>query len=145
VTWALIVAVLCAGLFVGAAIHITAVEHPARLSCGMELALREFAPSYHRATIMQVPLALTGCATGLWSAWMRSDVWLAIGAVLLGAIVPFTLVAILPTNNRLVDPRLDPHSRGAADLLVRWGRLHAARSLASGAAFVLFLVRLALS
>jgi hypothetical protein len=53
----LIVATVCARLFAGAAIYINAVEHPARLSCGTELAVREFAPSYHRATLMQVPLA----------------------------------------------------------------------------------------
>jgi hypothetical protein len=42
----LIVAAASAGLFAGAAIYINAVEHPARLSCGTDLALREFAPSY---------------------------------------------------------------------------------------------------
>ena len=51
--WPLIIATVCAGLFAGAAIYIKAVEHPARLSCGSEIALREFAPSYHRATVMQ--------------------------------------------------------------------------------------------
>ena len=40
----LILATLAAGLFAGAAIYITAVEHPARLACGSELAVREFAP-----------------------------------------------------------------------------------------------------
>jgi hypothetical protein len=39
------VAALAAGLFAGAAIYVSAVEHPARLSCGTELAVREFAPS----------------------------------------------------------------------------------------------------
>jgi hypothetical protein len=48
--WILMVAALCAGVFAGAVIYINAVEHPARLSCGAELAVREFAPSYHRAT-----------------------------------------------------------------------------------------------
>ena len=67
--WFLIVATASAGLFAGAAIYISVVEHPARVSCGAELALREFAPSYHRATVMQASLAVTGCATGLWSAW----------------------------------------------------------------------------
>lgn len=37
----LIVAALCAGLFAGAAICINAAGHPARLSCGTELAVRE--------------------------------------------------------------------------------------------------------
>ena len=70
--WMMVVAALCAGLFAGAAIYISAVEHPARLSCGTELAVREFAPSYHRATFMQASLAIAGCAAGLWSAWAEA-------------------------------------------------------------------------
>jgi hypothetical protein len=138
----LIVATLCSGLFAGAAIYITAVEHPARLSCGTEVALRDFAPSYRRATVMQAPLALAGCVTGLWAAWARDDLWLALGAVLLGAVVPFTLVVILPTNHQLLDPALDPHSHEATKLLNRWGRLHATRTIMSSAAFALFVLRL---
>jgi Domain of unknown function (DUF1772) len=141
--WVLIVAALCAGLFAGAAIYINAVEHPARLSCGTELALREFAPSYRRATAMQASLAMAGGFAGLWSAWLGSDTWLALGAILLFAVVAFTLVVIMPTNHQLVDPALDPRSQKATELLVRWGRLHAARSILSSAAFVLFLLRLA--
>jgi len=49
--WAAVGATLSAGLFAGAAIYVNAVEHPARLSCGVDVALREFAPSYRRATV----------------------------------------------------------------------------------------------
>jgi hypothetical protein len=140
--WLLIIATACSGIFAGAAIYVNAVEHPARLSCGVDLAVREFAPSYHRATVMQVPLAAIGCITGLWSAWLFGDPWLAFGAILLIAVVPFTLVVILPTNKQLLDPRLDPRGERAAELLTRWGRLHATRSVLSSAAFVLFLIRL---
>ena len=56
----LVLGTLAAGLFAGAAVYISAVEHPARLSCGTALALSEFAPSYRRATIMQAPLVLPG-------------------------------------------------------------------------------------
>jgi hypothetical protein len=140
--WTLVIATMCAGLFAGAAIYINAVEHPARVSCGTDIALREFAPSYHRATIMQASLAVAGCVAGLWSGWQQRDGWIALGAILLGAVVPFTLLAILPTNKRLLDSDLDPRDRAAAELLSRWGRLHATRSVLSSAAFVLFLIRL---
>jgi hypothetical protein len=139
---ALIVAALCAALFAGAAIYINAVEHPARLSCGNEVALRQFAPSYRRATVMQASLAVLGCFFGLWSAWVMGDAWVGSGAVLLGAVVPFTLIAILPTNRQLLEPSLDPRGARTTELLVRWGRLHAIRSLLSSIALVLFLVRL---
>ena len=51
-------AILSCTLFAGAALYINLVEHPARMQCGTELAATVFGPSYHRATIMQVPLAL---------------------------------------------------------------------------------------
>jgi Domain of unknown function (DUF1772) len=140
--WALIAAAVCAGLFAGAAIYITAVEHPARVSCGNDVALREFAPSYRRATVMQASLAIIGCLAGLWSAWLLGDAWVGFGALLLGAVVPFTLVVILPTNKQLLDPSLDPSDTRTTELLTRWGRLHAVRSVLSSIALVLFLVRL---
>ena len=135
-------ATVCAGLFSGAAIYVNLVEHPARLSCGTELAVKEFGPSYRRGTVMQASLALAGCALGV-AAWARSgDRTVLIAALLLGAVVPFTLIVILPTNNQLLDPDLDARSASAAELLTRWGWLHAVRSVLSLLAFVLLLTRL---
>ena len=139
---ALTIAAACAGLFAGAAIYINAVEHPARLACGNEVALREFGPSYRRATVMQGSLAVAGCAAGVWAAWILRDLSAMAAAVCLGAVVPFTLVVILPTNSRLLDPALDPRSPDATRLLVRWGRLHAVRSALSALAFGWFLLQL---
>jgi hypothetical protein len=84
----LILATLAAGLFAGAAIYITLVEHPARMSCGAELALQEFRPSYTRAAVMQAALALVGCLAGAMAAWQLRDVATLIAAVLLGLVVP---------------------------------------------------------
>ena len=58
-------------------------------------------------------------------------------------VVPFTLLVILPTNKRLLDPALDRGSHEAADLLVRWGHLHAGRSAMSMVAFGLLAWHLA--
>jgi hypothetical protein len=130
-----LIATLCAGLFAGAAIYITLVEHPARLECGTELAATEFGPSYRRATLMQASLAALGLVAAL-VAWIQGRGLLAlVGGLLLGAVIPFTLLVILPTNKRLLDPGLDRRSAEAAALLDRWGRLHAVRSMLSGLAF----------
>lgn len=136
-------ATACAGVFFGAAIYINLVEHPARVACGTELAVREFGPSYRRASVMQGGLAVLGSIAGLWSAWLLRDVQVAVAAVLLGLVVPVTLLVIFPTNKQLLDPGLDPRSGHAATLLVRWSRLHAIRSALSGLAFALFLLRMA--
>ena len=138
-----LLATLCAGLFAGAAIYITAVEHPARLACGPTIAVKMFAPSYHRGTVMQASLAVAGCGAGV-AAWVQSaNGWLLLGALLLGSVVPFTLLVIFPTNKRLLDPALPVETPEARALLTRWGQLHAVRSLASAVAFVIFLLSLA--
>src|SRR5262245_49766658 len=134
-----VVAVLACTLFAGAAVYITAVEHPARLSCGVAAALAEWAPSYKRATLLQVPLALVAGLFGIVrSAQGGGPVWLW-AAMLILTVVPFTLLAIRPTNNRLLDPRRDRRSDETLRLLQAWGRLHAVRGALSIAASMLFL------
>src|SRR5262249_3434191 len=53
-------ATICAALFAGAAVYVTLVEHPARMTTGPAEALRQWRPSYHRATVMQASLAVLG-------------------------------------------------------------------------------------
>ncbi len=137
----LTIAIVACGLFAGAAIYINLVEHPARLSCGTQLAVREFGPSYRRATIQQASLAVIGCAAGGIAGWQHADLAIVVAAVVFGLVVPFTLVVIAPTNHRLLDPGLDSNGPEAAELLRRWGRLHAVRSVLAAAAFLLLVIR----
>jgi uncharacterized membrane protein len=137
-----IISTLSAGLFAGAAVYINLVEHPARVECGTEVALKEFAPSYRRATVLQVSLAALGFTSAI-VAWFNSgSVWWLVGGVTLGSVIPFTLVVIFPTNKRLLDPSLDKKSDVANALLARWATLHAVRSILSLVAFIIFIVSL---
>jgi anthrone oxygenase-like protein len=135
-------AVLLCTLFTGAAIYINLVEHPARLSCGTEAAARQWAPSYRRATIMQATLAVSAAIAGV-VTWFHGEgiAWLW-GGVLIFAVVPFTLLVIRPTNERLLAPGRDLASAETRQLLERWGRLHAVRSALSLAASVVYLYAL---
>ena len=137
-----VVAVVSAGLFAGAALYVSAVEHPARMSCGPEVAVREFGPSYRRGTIMQASLALIGGVAGFVSFLSAKDPWVLAASLLLVSVVPFTLLVILPTNKQLLDPTLDSTSSRAVGLLKRWGHLHAVRTTCSALAFVIFVWRL---
>ena len=137
-----LVATLASGIFAGAAMYVNFVEQPARLSCGIELAVTEWRPSYKRGAVMQAPLAAVGSLAAFISWWFdRGLPWL-IGGLILLLIIPFTLVVILPTNKRLESRELDLRSKEAGYLMRHWGRLHAVRSILSGVAFVIFLLRL---
>ena len=134
------VAVLSCSLFTGASVYISLVEHPARMECGVEIAVAEFLPSYRRATIMQASLAASGLLSSI-AAWIAgATFWWLVAGGLLGSVIPFTLFVILPTNKRLLSPALDRRSVEAERLLVRWGRLHAVRSILSGIALLYFCI-----
>ena len=62
-----------------------------------------------------------------------------LAGLILGSVVPFTLVVMWPTNKRLEAPGLDTASGLARQLLVRWGRLHGVRSGLSLLALMLML------
>jgi hypothetical protein len=132
-------AVVATALFSGAAAYVSLVEHPARLRCSTEVALAQWRPSYQRGTVMQASLAIAGTLLGI-SAFLSGAgrIWL-LAAILLGSVVPFTLLVIFPTNKRLEDRTLDPSSEAARSLLVRWGHLHSVRSALSLIAFMLML------
>ncbi len=133
------VAVLACGLFAGAAVYVSLVEHPARMKCGVEIAATEFPPSYHRGTIMQVTLAAV-CLLSSIAVWLAgATLWWVVAGVLQVSVIPFTLLVILPTNKQLLSPTLDRRSAQTERLLARWGRLHAVRGALSGLALLLFL------
>jgi hypothetical protein len=133
------IAVLACGLFAGAAVYVSLVEHPARMASGVEIATAEFPPSYHRGTIMQVTLAAM-CLLSSIAAWLaEATFWWVVAGVLQASVIPFTLIVILPTNKQLLNPALDRRSAQTGQLLARWGRLHAVRSALSGLALLLFL------
>jgi uncharacterized membrane protein len=138
-TLAELLATLSSGLFAGASIYINLVEHPARVEAGINLALTEFAPSYHRATVTQVSLASVGFLSALVAWRLRLDSRWLIGGGLLVSVIPFTAVAILPTNKQLLDPQTANDLELAERLLTWWGRLHAVRSVLSLASLLTFL------
>ena len=131
------ISLLATGLFFGAALYISLVEHPARLEAGVDVALRQFPHSYRRAARLQASAAIVGSLAAL-GAWMlgASVLW-AVAAGLLFAVVPVTLLAIFPTNKKLHDSTLQSTDPAAREYLIRWGRLHWLRTALSFAAFAL--------
>ena len=122
------VAAFCAALFAGAALYINLVEHPARMGLETRAAAMQWAPSYKRATWLQAPLALLSFLAGALAWLMGAGAWWLISAWLIGFVVPFTFIVIMPTNHRLLDPGRDLSSAETRTLLERWGMLHAVRT-----------------
>ena len=134
-----LIALVAAAMFAGAALYVSLAEHPARMRLDDRFALSQWQASYARAAPMQAGLALLSLAVGLW-AWVRTDViWLMAGALLIGAAIPLTLVAILPTSRRLKAIAAEAAGEESRALLGRWGRLHHLRTALGLAAVAAYL------
>jgi hypothetical protein len=121
--------VMSALFFTGIAIYVSLGEHPARMECGTELAATVFGPSYKRASRIQAGLSSVATLAGIILWLMGAGAMWLIGALFIFAVVPFTLIVIMPTNRKLLDSKLNRTDETTAELLNKWARLHAIRSL----------------
>jgi Domain of unknown function (DUF1772) len=131
-------ATFTAALFAGAALYINVAEHPARMMLDTRFAAAQWGPSYRRATWLQAPLALLSLATGLGAWLLGGGLGWAIAALLIGAVVPFTFIGIMPTNKSLLTPGRDLGTPETRSLLEHWAKLHAVRTALSLAAAILY-------
>jgi hypothetical protein len=133
-------ALVTAAVFTGAAIYVNVAEQPARLALDDKALLAEWKPSYTRGFAMQASLALASAVAGVLAFWLTRDWRWMLGALLIFANWPYTLLVILPVNKRIEATAPDQANAETRALIRRWGALHAGRSLLGLAATVAYAV-----
>jgi hypothetical protein len=132
-------ALVFAAVFAGAALFVNVAEQPARLALDDPALLREWQRSYDRAAPMQGGLALLAALVGFVAAWQLHDWRLAVGALLIIANWPYTLLVIKPTNDRLHAIKPEQANAETRQAIISWGHLHGGRSALGVAATLVFL------
>ena len=132
-------ALLSAAAFAGAALYVNIAEQPARLALDDKSLLAQWKPSYAHGKYMQAGLAMISGILGLFAAWQSGEWRWAVGALLILANWPFTLLGIAPTNNKLNAIAADDAGPASRSLLETWGRLHAVRTVLGIAATFAYL------
>jgi hypothetical protein len=135
-------ALAAASIFTGAAFYINYAEQPARLGLDDRSLLAEWKPAYERGYVMQASLAVIGFLLGVVAWWATGTLAFLVGALVLVANWPWTLLGILPTNKALMATDLAEAGPGTRALLLKWNRLHAVRTVLGGLAVAAFLVAL---
>jgi anthrone oxygenase-like protein len=132
-------ALIVAAVFTGAAVYVSVAEQPARLNLDDRALLTEWKPAYKRGFAMQAPLAIIGFLLGLLAWWQTGHWTWLLGAVVLVANWPYTLLVIMPTNQKLMD--MEPTNAGpeTRSLIKRWATLHAGRTALGVAATLIYL------
>ncbi len=132
-------ALATAAAFTGAAIYVNVAEQPARLAVDDKALLAQWKLSYTRGFAMQASLALASALFGLLAFWFTRDWRSLVGAALIFANWPYTLLVILPINKRIAAISPDAAVAEGRHLIETWGRLHAGRSALGLAATLVYL------
>ena len=121
-------ALVAAAMFAGAALYISAAEHPARMDLDDAAALAHWHVAYPRGAMMQATLALVGSVLGLLEWLVTGNALWLLGALVLFTNWPYTFISIMPTNRALKATVVDQAGPASRALLEKWGRLHAVRT-----------------
>jgi hypothetical protein len=121
-------ALVIAAAFSGAAFYVNFAEQHARLTLDDRALLAQWQPSYKRGYIMQGTLAIASAFFGLLAAILTHRWPWVIGALLIAANWPYTILIIRPTNAQLMATPLAEADEATRGLIRQWGRLHAVRT-----------------
>lgn len=132
-------ALAAAGAFTGASLYVNYVEQPARLALADEALIKEWDASDHRGFVVLAGLAALAALFGFIAYRELDDVRWAFGALVVIASWPYTYLAIVPLNNRILALIGADAAHEARKVIDLWGKLELGQTAIGALAVVIFL------
>jgi len=131
-------ALAAAGAFTGASLYLNYVEQPSRMKLGDDALIKEWEPSDHRGFILLAGLAIAAGLSGFIAYRELNDIrWLFGALVVLGSL-PYTYLAIVPLNDRILGLIGAEAAHEARGVIRLWGLLELGQTAIGLAAILVF-------
>ncbi|MGJ0506407.1 MAG: DUF1772 domain-containing protein [Methylocystis sp.] len=132
-------ALAAAGAFAGASLYVNFVEQPARLALSDDALIKEWEPSDHRGFIVLAGLAAIAALFGFIAYRELNDLRWALGALVMLASWPYTYLAIVPLNNRILGLIGADAAHEARKVIDLWGKLEIGLTAIGVAGLLIFI------
>ncbi len=135
--WATFVSKASTSLFASSCLYVSMIEHPARLNMNVKDALQQFQLTFPRVATLQSTFALLATGSGLLHYYYMKDSKMLTAVLLVASAVPYTFIALMPTNRLLLDnENASKDLVKSRSLLEKWGKLHLYRTVVGLVAMV---------
>ncbi|NQZ29987.1 MAG: DUF1772 domain-containing protein [Oceanospirillaceae bacterium] len=127
------------GAIFGVALTASIVVHPILLAVSKPTAIEVFKPFFDKTHIIVIVLSMLVSGIALVASFLSGHWSWFIISLLMHLNGPYTLIFMMPLNRRLMAEDVDPHSEQTSNDLIKWGKLHAVRTVVNGLIFLIFI------
>jgi hypothetical protein len=131
-------ALAAAGALTGASLYLNYVEQPARLKLSDDALIKEWEPSDHRGFIVLAGFAILAGLFGFICYRELNDIRWLLGALIALGSLPYTYLAIVPLNDRILALIGAEGAHEAREVIRLWGLLELGQTAIGVAAILTF-------
>ncbi len=136
----LIIAVLfISGGSFGIASSFSLIAHPSLLEIDPKSAVQAFIPLFKKTHKSMISLSIILSIVGLMISLLSSNWWWFTVTLAVHLNAPFTLIFMMPVNNKLMNANPKTDFVQINNDLKKWGKLHLVRTIWNGCIFVVLL------
>lgn len=132
----ILLVILIMGAQFGIALTASIVVHPILVKAKKVTAIEVFKPFFDKTHILVLYMSIIVSLLALAVSIISGNWWWFGISLIMHLNGPYTVFFMMPLNRRLMDEKVNPDSEQTSDDIIKWGKLHAVRTVLNGLIFI---------
>ncbi len=138
----ILLVILIMGAQFGIALTASIVVHPILVKAKKVTAIEVFKPFFDKTHIAVLYMSIIVSLLTLAVSIISGNWWWFGISLIMHLNGPYTVFFMMPLNRRLMDDKVNPDSEQTSNDIIKWGKLHAVRTVLNGLIFIGFIILL---